>query len=53
MGKYRVQLKWKRDDVIEAESKDEALKKMIAWMDYNYFTDVYEEDIEVINIEEV
>lgn len=53
MGKYRVQVKWKVDEVVEAESKEKALEKMIAWMDYNFFTDVYEEDVEVVSIEEV
>ena len=53
MGNYRVKLKWNVDVVMEADSKEKALKETIAWMDYNYFTDVYEEDIEVISIEEV
>ena len=46
-------MKWKRDDVIEAESKEEALDKTIAWMEGYFFTDVYKEDIEIISIDEM
>lgn len=54
MSKYRVQLKWKIDDVIEdVGSKEEAFDKLIAWMEWNFFTDVCREDIEVVSIEEV